>query len=103
MRKRLSSISPVQLGLVFAAFYVAIALLTIPFMLLFMVAAPQIQGHSGTGPLPMLMGFGVGMLIAVPIIYAIFGFIIGIISAVIYNLIAMWTGGVEFTVTDVPA
>ena len=102
MKKRLSAISPVQLGFVFAAFYAAISLISIPFMLFFMVVVPHMQTPN-SATLPTVMGFGAGMIIALPIIYGIIGFIIGVISAAIYNLIAMLTGGVEFTFTDVPA
>lgn len=33
-----------------------------------------------------------------PIIYAVFGFLFGIIGAAIYNLIARWLGGIEVEV-----
>jgi len=42
----------------------------------------------------------VGLLI-VPILYGVLGFIGGIISALIYNLVASWTGGIEVTMTHV--
>lgn len=34
-------------------------------------------------------------LIGMPIIFAAFGFIVGLIEAVLYNLFAGWFGGVE--------
>ena len=42
----------------------------------------------------MMFGFGIFM----PVFYGIFGFVFGIISAAIYNLIARWIGGVEVEV-----
>jgi hypothetical protein len=36
--------------------------------------------------------------IFMPIFYAVFGFIFGIISAAIYNLVARWVGGIEVEV-----
>ena len=39
--------------------------------------------------------FGIGMVIAFPLIYACFGFIFGIIAAWLYNVVAGWTGGIE--------
>lgn len=36
-----------------------------------------------------------GALIGMPIIFATFGFIVGIIEAFLYNLYARWFGGIE--------
>ena len=45
-----------------------------------------------------VMAFGTGFAIAMPFIYAIMGFVGGIVSAFVYNLIARWVGGVEVEV-----
>ncbi|MBC5829419.1 MAG: DUF3566 domain-containing protein [Candidatus Eremiobacteraeota bacterium] len=43
-------------------------------------------------------------LIFLPIVYAVLGFIGGMITAFLYNLVARWTGGVEVTLDSaVPA
>ena len=42
----------------------------------------------------MMFGFGIFM----PVFYGVFGFIFGVISAAIYNLIARWIGGIEVEV-----
>jgi hypothetical protein len=44
---------------------------------------------------------GIVTMIAVPIIYGIFGFIFGAIAAVIYNVFAGLIGGVEIEVENV--
>jgi hypothetical protein len=36
-----------------------------------------------------------GALIGMPIIFATFGFIVGLIEAFLYNLFARWFGGIE--------
>ncbi len=41
------------------------------------------------------------MLIIFPIVYGIIGFVAGAITALIYNLVAKFTGGIEATVTEV--
>jgi hypothetical protein len=45
------------------------------------------------------LGYGTalafGALIGMPIIFAIFGFIIGLVGAFLYNLFARWFGGIE--------
>jgi len=104
MRKRLSNVAPLQLGIVLGALYGCLGVIFVPFILLFSMIAPHLQNAGGgspaTGPAVAGMAIGVGMAIMIPIIYAVLGFIIGVITALIYNLIAMLTGGVEFTVTD---
>ena len=49
----------------------------------------------------MFPGGFVVMAIVFPIMYAVLGFIFGVIGAAIYNLVAGWTGGIEFTLSDV--
>jgi hypothetical protein len=41
-----------------------------------------------------MFGFGV----FIPIIYGVMGFVFGIITAAIYNVIAGWIGGIEVEV-----
>jgi hypothetical protein len=41
------------------------------------------------------MAFGAGFALFLPIIYGVAGFIGGIVSAFLYNIIAKWVGGME--------
>lgn len=50
-------------------------------------------GHAGMGM--MGVGMGVGMMIFLPIMYGVFGFIAGVIGAAVYNLVASIVGGIE--------
>ena len=55
----------------------------------------QQQQAGGNGlPIPAIF-FGVGSIIILPILYGIFGFIGGMIYALLYNLVAMLVGGLE--------
>jgi|HubBroStandDraft_2_1064218.scaffolds.fasta_scaffold98041_2 hypothetical protein len=87
MKKRLTHISPLQAGIVQAVLCGVISLIAVPFII--------IVG---------LMHGGIGAVLAIflPIVYAVGGFIAGVISAFAYNLVAKWTGGLELTFTDVP-
>ena len=89
MKKRLTHIDPLKLGIVLGVLYGVISLLIVPFFILGVLFGPK-----GTG-------FGVVLAIFLPIIYAVAGFIGGVISAFVYNLVAKWTGGVEFTTEEV--
>ena len=93
MRKQLTYIAPVRAGIVLAVLYGILSLIVVPF---FLVAA-LLGGKSGS-PAPAI--FGVGLAVMLPVIYAVIGFVGGVISAAIYNLIAKWTGGFEFEVRD---
>ena len=99
MTTRLRSVNPLQLGLFIACLYLLLGLITALLMgpLLTMMAASM---HM---PMPMSMGFGT--IIFMTFFYAVFGFVGGIISAFMYNLVASLTGGVELTFegTAVPA
>jgi hypothetical protein len=88
MKKRLTYISPLQLGIVQAVVMGVISLIAIPFLLLGAMFGPA---HAG---------FGLLFIIIIPIVYAIVGFIGGIISAVVYNVVAKWTGGIEYIATE---
>ena len=93
MVTRINNINPVQLGKVYAVLY---AILGLIFGVFFGIASSISGGAmaaSGIG------NFGWLSIIIFPICYAIAGFIGGIILAMLYNLVAGWTGGVELTLS----
>jgi hypothetical protein len=87
MKKRISHISPLQLGIVSGLLYGIISLIIVPFFLI-----ATLLGHAGPGAI---------FAIFLPIIYGVMGFIVGVLTAFVYNLVANWTGGIEFVLTDV--
>jgi hypothetical protein len=52
------------------------------------------QGSSGPGALVGML-FGAGAIIIMPICYGILGFVMTLISALIYNIAAKITGGIQ--------
>ena len=88
MKKQLTYIAPLRAGIVLGVLYGIVSLIIVPFLLL-----AAILGSKASTPVPAI--FGVGFAIMLPVIYAVFGFIGGIIAA------AKWTGGLEFQVRDV--
>ena len=93
MNTRLARVAPLQLGKVMAVLYGSISLIFVPFILIISMVASK----AGDSHFPMLF------VIFIPIIYAVAGFIGGLLVAAIYNVIAGWTGGVHFTIEDAPA
>lgn len=94
MKKQLTYITPLRAGIVLGVLYGLLGLVFVPFFLLMTVFASR----AGA---PAVFG-GAFFAILFPVIYAIAGFIGGVICAAIYNLVAKWTGGLEFEVRDVP-
>jgi hypothetical protein len=99
MKKRLTYISPLQLGIVLGILYgiVSIVFLIPCFLIMSLVGAAS--ARTGAQAIPVI--FTGVFMIFLPVIYAVLGFIGGVITAFIYNLVAKWTGGVEFTTQDV--
>ena len=97
MKKQLTNISPLRAGIVLGVLYGLLGLVFVPFFLLVGIFGAK------TGGTPAAFG-SVFFAVLFPVFYAIAGFIGGIIAAAIYNLVAKWTGGIEFEVQEtVPA
>ena len=88
MKKQILSISPFQTAKVMAVLYL---IMSLPFVLLMAAAF-----SFAPGPKPPMAG----MLIFMPVFYTVFGFIFTLIGAWVYNLVAGWFGGIEFTTSD---
>jgi Na+(H+)/acetate symporter ActP len=99
MKKRLTNIDPLKLGITLAVIYGVMSLIfIIPFFLIMSLVG---AANARTGAQAMPVIFSGVFMIFLPIIYAVLGFIGGLIMAFIYNLVAKWTGGVEFTTQEV--
>ncbi len=88
MKKQITSISPLQAAKVSALLYF---ILTIPFVVLMAI---------GFSMSPASNHFPIVMIFIMPFAYAIAGFIFTILGAWIYNLVAKWVGGIEFTTSE---
>ena len=49
---------------------------------------------------PVNAAFPAGLMIAMPFMYLIMGYIMVIIGAFIYNFVAKYTGGIQFELSD---
>ena len=43
----------------------------------------------------LMFGMGIGFMIFLSVLYAVMGFVVGVIGAWVYNLLAKWIGGFE--------
>jgi archaellum biogenesis protein FlaJ (TadC family) len=89
MQKQITHIAPFQTAKV-VAIYSLVA--TIPLIVLAALASMIVPGGQKVSPV---------LFVFAPLFYAIVGFIFTIIGAYVYNIVARFTGGIEFTVTEV--
>jgi hypothetical protein len=90
MMQRIRRIDVMQMAKTLGALYFLLGLIIgVPVLLIVSMVAPTRSGIPGAGN-----GFGIGMAIALPVIYGVIGLIGGALMAAAYNLVAGWTGGI---------
>jgi hypothetical protein len=88
MKTQIVHISKLQTAKVMALLYLVISIPMALFMFL-----PSLIQHQ-----PMAWG----LIVLMPVMYTILGFVFTFLGAWIYNGIAGWIGGIEFTVAERP-
>src|SRR5258708_30268221 len=100
MKKYVTRVGPLRAGIVLGVLYRAmglvIALILCPVMFLSTALAGKMAGTAAVGGAVA----AVLILVALPIFYGVIGFVGGVAGSAIYNLVASWTGGLEFEVRD---
>jgi hypothetical protein len=92
--RRIKRIAPLQAGKILAIVYGAMGLIGIPFFLL----AIAMTSNLPPAQRGIFAVVGTGFAIALPLLYAVMGFLLGVIGAAIYNLVVKWVGGLEVEV-----
>jgi hypothetical protein len=85
MKIQIKRIAPVQAGKISAALYGLLSLIIVPFVILASAFTPK-GGH-----------FPIYLALVFPVIYAGLGFLLGVLCAFIYNVVANWFGGIEIS------
>lgn len=62
------------------------------------VMSSALSSAAGSGQNPFGMLFGAAAIVTLPIFYGVLGFIMTLIMAALYNLVAGWVGGIEIDV-----
>jgi hypothetical protein len=78
---KVSAVLYALMGLIFGAFISIISVVGGAFM-------PKQPGAGG-------MIFGAAAIVALPIFYGVLGFVMSLIGAGLYNVVAGWVGGIE--------
>lgn len=80
-----------------ALLYGVMGLIFLPFFLLAMMVA-QHAPEAAQMPAGGMFIFSAGFALLAPVMYAVMGFLTGVIGAALYNLFARWTGGIDVEV-----
>lgn len=91
-------VGPLSVAKVSGLIYAILGLFFGGLMSLFSMVGAAFAPHGSDAGF-MGMAFGVAAIIILPIFYGIVGFILSLIGAALYNLIAGMVGGVEIEVT----
>ena len=87
-KKIIKRFSPLQLGKMLCVLYGIISLIFTPIFILGALFSPNKSG----------MGMSIGLMVLIPIFYAIAGLLTGIIGGWIYNIVTKIVGGIEIEV-----
>jgi hypothetical protein len=94
MKRRLKRIGPLTAGTTLAVILGCFGLCLMPVFLVMSLA----MAHAPNLPRGLPLIVGLGFALAAPVIYAVLGFLQGVIGAFIYNLVSKATGGIEVVV-----
>jgi hypothetical protein len=100
MTSRLKHINPLQFGIVCGALYFLLGIL---FALFFAAIIGMIASMPMAQLNPNAATMSPASAIFLPFLYAICGFLGGMLTAWLYNVVAGWTGGVEVRLEGVSA
>ena len=96
MRMRVRSLDPMSVGKTMAAIYGAMSLLFVPIFVILMIVGAVAGANEKSVPFAGALGIGFGLIliIVLPLLYALIAFVMGALMALIYNLASRWMGGV---------
>ena len=98
MKKRLTYVSPLKLGITLGIVYAILSLIiAVPMFLFISLVGAAGAAKTGQGLPAMFSGV---FVIFLPVIYGVVGFIGGLLAGLVYNLSAKLTGGIEFEVEE---
>ncbi|HEY4284766.1 MAG TPA: DUF3566 domain-containing protein [Chthoniobacterales bacterium] len=105
MKRRIKRIAPLQAGKMLGVVYAGFGLLFLPFFAIAGVAgafAQHAEHAQGGLAVPVALTAGVIFVMGFffPVFYGLMGFVFGMITAAIYNLVAHWIGGIEVEVEE---
>jgi hypothetical protein len=98
---RITHIAPLSVGKIAFVLYGCMGLVACLLFIPMMMFGAMAQNSGGHG-LPMGAAFGIGMVVVIPVAYAVLGSLFAMAATVIYNVVAGMVGGVEMTIEPSP-
>jgi hypothetical protein len=96
---RLKSIGVLSAAKISGLLYAGLSLLIVPLILMMSAATALVPKDEKQPPVAFFIAFAV----VAPFLYGAIGFVVGALSAFVYNLVAGWIGGVEMHFENVPS
>lgn len=94
MIQTIKSVDPLSFGKIYGATLAFFGLLVGAIITLISLTLGGMMGEYGRGM--FIPGFfGVAAIIVLPILYGVIGFIVGLVGAFIYNVVARIVGGIK--------
>ena len=98
MKYQIRSLDPMSVGKISGLLQAAMSLVFIPIFITVMLASMAASARQQQ-PSPIPSGIGIAgialiLMILLPVIYGIMGFIVGALAALVYNVLSRWVGGV---------
>lgn len=90
MRYKLKSLDPMGVGKVTGAIYGGMSLLIVPFVALAMVVGAFAKSKEAG----IAIVLALGLILVLPVVYGLMGFVMGALMAVVYNFVSRWIGGI---------
>lgn len=97
MRKEITRIDVISVGTMLGFIYMGIGIIV---GILFAIIGGMLANMEVGEGASMLFGMGFAGIIIFPLIYGAIGFIAGVLTAFIYNVVAGWVGGIKVDIEN---
>ena len=92
---KIKKFDPLSVGKVLAVLYALMGIIMGGVFTLFALIGFGASAAYGADMPFFIPLFGIGAVLFLPIMYGVAGFVFGVITALLYNLVAAWVGGIE--------
>jgi hypothetical protein len=98
MIQTIKSVDPLSFGKIYGATLALFGLLVGGLLTLISLTLGGLMGEYGRG---IISGFfGAAAIVVLPILYGVIGFIVGLVGAFIYNIVARVVGGIKIDLSE---
>ena len=103
MKYQIRSLDPMSVGKISGLLQAVVSLVFIPIFITVMLAGMAASARQQQpSPIPSgigIVGIALILMILLPVIYGIIGFVVGALAALVYNVLSRWVGGIVMELT----